>query len=208
MKAKNFLFTAVLTFGAILFATNVSAQSPTVTQGTGTAAGGSTVGTVNLVLKLKDFQELKVNGGSSKVEFSFDSRDDYTKTGPAVAEAKKQLTAFSTKSFNIYVKATDFKAGEVTLSNDLLGYFTVAATNEKSGKKDASVTLENTDKKLFSAPQSKTTTGEGYNIDIDYSLTSPRAILEAMGETDIVKISESNLYNEYSSTVTYTIIPG
>lgn len=46
MKAKNFLFTAVLTFGAILFATNVSGQTTNVTTGTGTATGGSIEGTV------------------------------------------------------------------------------------------------------------------------------------------------------------------
>lgn len=40
MKTKNFLFTAVLTFGAILFATNVSAQK--VTTPTAVAEGGET----------------------------------------------------------------------------------------------------------------------------------------------------------------------
>lgn len=79
MKTKNFLFTAVLTFGAILFATNVSGQTGSVTEGTGNVEGTNT-GNVQLVLKLKDFQELKVDAAKSKVEFIYDSRDDYSRT--------------------------------------------------------------------------------------------------------------------------------
>jgi hypothetical protein len=209
MKAKNFLFTAVLTFGAILFATNVSGQTTNVTTGTGTATGGSIEGTVSLVLKLKDFQELKVNGGSSTVEFTYNSRDDYSESDAAVAKAPEQLTAFSTKKFNIYVRATEFKSGTVTLPTEVLDMFTITATNKGVGSiADTPVTLGTTDKRIFSDSQSKTTNSDGYKIDIDYSLVNPKAILEAMGETDIVKISDETLYNEYTSTVIYTIIPG
>lgn len=205
MKAKNFLFTAVLTFGAFLFATNVSAQTTNVTEGTGNVEGTKT-GDVKLVLKLQDFQELTVNAATSKVEFTYDSRDDYSKSDAAVAKAAEQLTAFSTKKFNINVRATDFISGPVTLPTEVLRMFTITATNKNVGTANAPVALGKTDQPIFSGSQSKTKTADGYKIDIDYSLVSPKAILNTIG--DLATETTYGIDDVYTSTVTYTIIPG
>ena len=215
MKTKNFLFTAVLTFGAILFATNVSAQE--VTFGTTEiTAGTGTVGNVELVLKLQDFQELNVNAATSKVEFTFDSKDDYrnTELKPAVAKATDQLTVFSTKKFNINVKATQFKNLTENLPLDVLKYFTVQATNNAStdastdvlGSKVILFNTTETAVNLFAESQSKTKNAAGYTIDIEYSLTDPSAILNTIG--DLTTETAYGTEDVYTSTVTYTIFPG
>ncbi|MFA6703168.1 MAG: hypothetical protein WCS06_10975, partial [Dysgonamonadaceae bacterium] len=134
MKTKNFLFTAVLTFGAILFATNVSAQE--VTFGTTEiAAGSGTKGNVELVLRLSDIQELKVTGTNSQVVFTYNSRDQYSSTTEVSKTAVNQLTVFSTKKYNITVNATEFTTDEGTNNTltDGLSYFTVKATTKVNG---------------------------------------------------------------------------
>lgn len=212
MKAKNFLFTAVLTFGAILFATNVNAQSASVTKGEGTATAGKTVGTVDLVLKLKDFQELKVNGGSSTVQFSFESSADFTSDKSVSAYANAQLNVFSTKKFNIEVSASEFTTTGGT-NKTLTGgtaLFSVQATKvnnvEVVGSK--SVVLTQTAQNLFDSAksQSRTKLAEGYNVDINYTLSNPSALIDLMEA--IATPADFGNQNEFTSTVTYTIIPG
>ena len=206
MKAKNFLFTAVLTFGAILFATNVSGQE--ITFGTSTiTAGSGTTGYVELVLKLSDIQELKVDG-SSQVIFTYDSRDDYSSTGLVSKTANNQLTVFSTKKYNIEVKATDFTTEEgtnKTLTGGL-GLFKVQATKVNGAEvvgKDVSLSQDS--QFLFDGSQSRTKSADGYKIDIDYKLTNPSLLIDKM-EAIATKADFGN-QNEFKSTVTYTIVP-
>lgn len=201
MKAKNFLFTAVLTFGAILFATNVSAQTTPVT-----------TGTVNLNIKLKDFQELKVNGASSIVEFSFESSNDFIKTTETVVTADNQLTVFSTKKFNINVKATDFTGGGKTLTGVIdLGLFKVQATNV-NGKpvvgENVVLNSTTTPQNLFTSSQERTKSIDGYNVGINYTLTNPSTLIDKIDELVTKTSIDGTTEDTYTSTVTYTIIPG
>lgn len=164
-------------------------------------------------MNLKDFQELTVNVATSKVVFTFNTREAY-KTETAVGvKAENQLTAFSTKKFNINVKATQFKNLTENLPLDVLSYFTVQATNNASTDVLGSIViLSNTTEtavNLFAESQSKTKNAAGYTIDIEYSLTDPSAILKAIGdfekENDGVS---SGIEGDYTSIVTYTIVAG
>ena len=205
MKAKNFLFTAVLTFGAILFATNVSAQEE-VKRAIG-AASAEVVGTspeakVELVLKLKDFQELTVNPSIAKVEYTFDTRAAYKQAGSSDINVENQLTAFSTKQFDIKVKATNFTTGiDGETLPDVLSLFTVQATNNTSeGDKTGEELILKTDEQTLLKAQKKTKNSAGNTIDIKYSLKNPDKLLDKMGEIDV-----KNAEDSYTSIVTYTI---
>jgi len=207
MKTKNFLFTAVLTFGAILFATNVSAQEVTFEESTITAGTG-TVGNVELVLKLTDIQELTV-GSNSKVVFAYDTRDDYSSTTEVSETAVNQLTVFSTKKYNITVKATEFTTDEGTNNTltDGLSSFTVQATKVNNVEVEGnSVTLSSSPLNLFGDSQSRTKDAAGYKIDIDYKLTNPSLLIDKM--ESIATATDFGKQEEFASTVTYTIIPG
>ena len=205
MKAKNFLFTAVLTFGAILFATNVSAQEE-VKRAIG-AASAEVVGTspeakVELVLKLKDFQELTVNPSIAKVEYTFDTRAAYKQAGSSDINVENQLTAFSTKQFDIKVEATNFTTGiDGETLPDVLSLFTVQATNNTSeGDKTGEELILKTDEQTLLKAQKKTKNSAGNTIDIKYSLKNPDKLLDKMGEIDV-----KNAEDSYTSIVTYTI---
>jgi len=207
MKTKNFLFTAVLTFGAILFATNVSGQTGSVTEGTGNVEGTNT-GNVQLVLKLKDFQELKVTENQT-VDFTFDEITDYTGSKNIDVTVENQLTAFSTKKYKIQVKASDFKDATTTpttLPTGVLGLFTVVATRKDDAGNPVStgsvnLGIENAD---LLKDQLKTKVSTGDKIDIKYSI-SGSALYNALGKT--VNASDGTA-GDYASTVTYTILPG
>lgn len=207
MKAKNFLFTAVLTFGAILFATNVSGQS--FSFGTASTTGTSPDGKVELVLKLKDFQELTVSTTNSKVVFEFKSKADFIKADKTVATALEHLTVFSTKKFNINVQATEFTFDGNLLTGGL-GLFTVTATNKGvvNGKADMPVILTTGQQPLFLDSQNRTKSVDGYKIDVDYTLTNPSLLLDKMDDLATATKAEFGSQNEFTSTVTYTIIPG
>jgi len=203
MKTKNFLFTAVLTFGAILFATNVSAQE--VTFGTTEiAAGSGTKGNVELVLRLSDIQELTVNNLNSKVVFTYVTREDYNSTASKSETAVKQLKVFSTKKYNIAVNATEFTTVDKKPLTGGLGSFTVKAIKVNDSSVEGNVVDLSSGANLFTSSQSRTKVAAGDDIDIVYSLTNPSSLIDKI---DNITSADFGTEEEFSSTITYTINP-